>query len=256
MSIQSLNVRRKFSELKDIKEGSFYDFLVQLVKDPFDCGGRVTIWISDYTEHDAFHNFEYREATSAPSACGDEYGYTSKYSVKRPDSEWPGPYGKRSLQLTCYEPHASFLLNNTKIGSWIWLRNVQVKYGNNSKNLEGFLREDQRFGLGKINVDLVGNLKEDPENIDPRLKECLRRKRNYEKSKKQQLHQLEKAVIHRKRKAEDHDLSHKLAQAKKKNKNSRQRRKEHRAQLDANSTAREKQDMAYLNSQGETTQLI
>ncbi|KAI1761443.1 hypothetical protein GGR53DRAFT_505755 [Hypoxylon sp. FL1150] len=191
---QSRNIREKFQVLSNVQEGQFYDIIGRVVKDPFDQMDKATLWISDYTENDAFYKFSWDPEEASKVKEGDPYGYTTMNNPEA--SKWPGPYGKRSIQVTCFGLHAEFVNKEVKAGTWVRLRNLQVKYGHNSNNLEGFLREDRySYGSG-VQVDIYSL--DDPENADDRLKAALRRKRDYEKNAKKQL----KSIISNKRKAD------------------------------------------------------
>ncbi|KAJ9134648.1 Telomere-binding alpha subunit central domain-containing protein [Pleurostoma richardsiae] len=192
-SAQSLNVRDKFSLLKDVRDGKFCDAIVQIVKEPYDLGDKITIWVSDYTENPSFYNMTWDGADSLLERDGDPYGYTTgKFSANgNPGSKWTGPFGKKSLQVTCWEPHANVVRNDLKLGDWVRLRNVQIRYGRNSANIEGFVRQDRDFP-DKVNVALLDV--HDPESADPRLKEAIRRKKGYEKEKKGQLKDIKSEV--------------------------------------------------------------
>ncbi|KFA75507.1 hypothetical protein S40288_01238 [Stachybotrys chartarum IBT 40288] len=189
MKVQSLNVKDKFRELKDVRDGVFSDILVQLVKDPYDTGDKMTLWVSDYTENTAFHEYTAADApvTFNEARDGDVYGYTTRFS--KPvgvDSGWKGPMGKRSMQITCWEPHAAALrAHEVSHKSWVFLRNVQVKHGHNGINLEGFLREDRGASGIKINAHIV-----DPATcvdvvLAPRLKSARTREKELERATKQ-----------------------------------------------------------------------
>lgn len=197
IKIQSARIQDKFSLLKDTKDGNFYDILVQAVKEPHDLGDKVSIWVTDYTENAAFFHHAYAgDLTNTGTDVGqdgDPYGYTSKYSVAKAKTDWPGPFGKRSLQMTCWEPHATSMRESVKAGTWLRLRNVQIKYGSNGSNLEGFLHDDLGAFAGKLYIEVLNTVLapgEDTDSIEPRLKEAVRRKRDYEKSKKFQLKEL------------------------------------------------------------------
>jgi hypothetical protein len=208
----STNINKKFSELKDVRDGVFIDAVVQIVKEPFDLGDKYTLWVSDYTEHSSFYPY---------GLMGGNY--TEREIAK---SEWPGPYGKRSMQMTCFEPHASVIRDqDLSAGTWIALRNLQIKLGHNSANLEGYLREDRRAQGIKINITKLDH--QNSETARPELKNALRRKRDYENSKKAELKSIiEAAEAGRKRKAQM-DLDSK--QQAKAPKNSKQKRNESRA---------------------------
>lgn len=187
---QSLNVKNKFTLLQDVKEKKFADLVVQVVKEPYDLGDKICLWASDYTENATFFNRTADGAQLAdgmPYRDGDPYGYTDKFSRKsaqrtQADGAWLGPYGKRSIQLTCWEPHANFIRENVHANDWVRLRNVQIGYGHNSRNIEGFVRGDRDFPT-RVCVDVLDTLA-DRETADPRLRDALRRKREYEKKEK------------------------------------------------------------------------
>ncbi|KAF5025898.1 hypothetical protein F66182_2017 [Fusarium sp. NRRL 66182] len=191
MVMASANVRGKFSLLEDVKEGQFCDIVVQVVRPPHDAGNNVTLWVSDYTENSLFYPFKFN--TEILGRDGDPYGYTDKFTVPAATTYWPGPYGKRCLQISCWEPHAT-AIREDKIArsTWVIIRNLQIKLGHNGANLEGYLREDRgAFGpkIGIQPLDSTG----DSENIDPRVKEALRRKRHYERLRQHQLKDLTEA---------------------------------------------------------------
>ncbi|KAK7706357.1 hypothetical protein SLS64_007697 [Diaporthe eres] len=187
----SKNVRDRFSVLADVQDRMFADLIVQVVRSPFDLGDKVSLWASDWTENASFfHKTDDSPdwVDGMPVRDGDPYGYTSK--VKKPteprdtDSKWRGPLGKRSIQVTCWEPHADFIRNQVEIGTWVYLQKVQIGYGHNSTNLEGFLRGEREYSnfSDKIKVQIL-DPQADSEKIDPRLRDAIRRKRDYEKGR-------------------------------------------------------------------------
>lgn len=194
MTNKSLNVVGKFSTLNKIMEDKFHDLVVQVVRPPYNLGDKVTVWVTDYTVNNAF--FDHVSGDSGGlsgdgSRDGDPYGYTSKFCVATSDSSpWRGPFGKMSLQVSCWEPHAAFLLQNVKEGTWVSLRNVNVKFGRNGQNLEGFMRghrDEYRFKDG-VCVSIL-ETGPDRDSLDPRLVEALKRKRDYEKKQRKAGHQ-------------------------------------------------------------------
>ncbi|KAM0211627.1 hypothetical protein ACHAPA_007733 [Fusarium lateritium] len=192
MVVTSANVKNKFSLLKDIKDGRFCDIVAQVVRPPHDAGDKITIWVSDYTENPAFYKFSIGMDGSF-GRDGDPYGYTDKFMVDNASSQWPGPYGQRCLQITCWEPHAT-MIRESKIEplTWVLMKNVQIKTGRNGSNLEGYLREDRgsfgtKFGIQPIDSNA------DSENFDPRAKEALQRKREYDRLRKGQIKEITEA---------------------------------------------------------------
>ncbi|KAL8392496.1 hypothetical protein RB599_005136 [Gaeumannomyces hyphopodioides] len=187
---RSLNVVTKFSTLNKISQDKFHDLVVQVVRNPYNLGDKVTLWVTDYTVNNAFFNHVSDGSDSLSgdgSRDGDPYGYTSKFCVASTETSlpWPGPFGKMSLQVSCWEPHATFLLKNVVAGAWVILRNVNIRIGRNGQNLEGFMRGD-RGGDGfkdGICVSLL-DTGSDRDNLDPHLVEALRRKRDHEKKER------------------------------------------------------------------------
>lgn len=202
MKINSTNVKKKFAELKDARDGMFADMVVQIVREPYDVGDKMTLWVSDYTEHSSFYSHKFTGGGSSERPTGDPYGYQDRLSGTQQTSEWTGPFGQMSMQVTCFEPHASIIRDQRlTVGTWISLRNLQIKFGHNSANLEGYLREDRGAQGIKINISQLDHL--DSETASHELKNALRRKRDYETDKKTQLKSLtEAAIAGRKRKAE------------------------------------------------------
>jgi hypothetical protein len=197
---QSMNIKGKFSLLKDVQDAKFYDLVVQVAREPYASGfDFVVLYVSDYTENPRFYPQVWSGLPEATSGSGDPYGYTSE-SAGMPKTDWVGPYGKMSLQITCFEPHATYIRDEVKAGDWVSLRNVQVKYGSNDKFLEGVLRGERNVVHTRVNVHVleIG----DRETIDPNLKEAIRRWRDYLGKKKQQIKALKSAqVAGQKRKA-------------------------------------------------------
>lgn len=190
---QTLNVRDKFTLLQNVEVRKFADLIVQVVKEPYDLGDMMTLWVSDYTENsDFFHktNSDADWIDGKPIRDGDAYGYTDKWSKSKSsmagDKKWLGPYGKRSIQLTCWEPHAGFIRSNVQVRDWLHLHNVKIGRGKISyTNIEGFLHTS-RDHPDKIYVRVL-DPEADRETLDPRLIEAIRRKRDYERDHKKTL---------------------------------------------------------------------
>lgn len=201
LKTQSLNIKDKFGLLKNVTDGTFADVIAEVVREPYEMGDKLTIWVSDYTENSMFYSHVFKGFNS-DGQDADPYNYTLRFSnVDSSDGEWAGPYGKMSLQMTCFEPHAMAVREqHMGLGSWVLIRNLQIKYGHNAANLEGYLRGEQN-GSMKVNIALLDH-REDGSTMDPRLKEAIRRKRDYERAKSRQMKSLtEAAKAGQKRKA-------------------------------------------------------
>lgn len=175
---QSAEIKNKFSLLKDIAPSRFVDVIAEVVKEPYDLGNKFTLWISDYTEHPNFYNFSLKGLPSD----GQSNPYNYIVGDSRAAGDWSGPYGKHSMQMTCFEPHTEGIRSqNISVGSWVLIRNLQIKYGRNNNNLEGYLREDRQ-----VNISLMDHF-DDGDVMDTRLKETIKRRRDYENQRKKQL---------------------------------------------------------------------
>lgn len=182
---QAMTVQEKFSQLKDVEPGKFYNILGEIIR-IYDAGGpgtQLTVYLSDYTAHSDFYNYTWNEGTVENGRDGDEFGYTK--SMKKEAKAWPGPFGKLTIQLTLYDCHAEFVRDNVKVNEWVFLSNVQIKLGNMGGRLEGFLRGDRDRSEGLVRVTLMEQ-SEEPEENDSRWKEAVRRKRLWEEKFKQQ----------------------------------------------------------------------
>ncbi|KAM4056090.1 ssDNA-binding domain of telomere protection protein [Hirsutella rhossiliensis] len=221
MKEMSVNVNKKLCALQDVWDGRFADVIAQIVRDPYDLVDKICLWISDYTENPSFFHFSY---TGNDGQTGDPYGYGANFSDGT-KNEWAGPFGKRSMQVTCFDPHASVIRSSgLSNGSWILLRNLQIKLGRNGSNLEGYLREDRSAQGPKINVTRLDPT-QDPEGISPLFKDAIRRKRDYERSKKDQLKEItEAALAGQKRRADMGPDSE--PKKRKKNKNKRKKKRQ------------------------------
>lgn len=223
-------MKEKLQELSNIHDGTFFDFVVMAAKQPFEMGDSVTLWVTDYTKNDAFYPM--LEHDGADGLYADPMGYGQTDGQR-----WVGPTGKMSLQVTCWEPHASAIRSRVAAGTYIRMRNVQIKFGRNGASLEGFLRGDMR-NPSKVYIEVLDPM-DDPDDIDPKLKELLRRKRDYVHAKKRPENAPAKEKESKKRKSENEAPKE----------NSRTRRARRRAQLQPDEKSSE-EDRTKLNPLG------
>ena len=212
-----MNVRQKFCLLKDVKPDTFHDILGEVIR-VFDGSSSVTVYLSDYTANSLFYNYAWGGGTTE-ARDGDEFGYIK--SRTKTAKDWPGPYGKMTIQLTLFDGHADFIRDEkVQANQWLLLRNVQIKFGRMGGCLEGMLRGDRDAFEGKVYVQIMKHSDELEDN-DVRWKEAVRRKhdwwKKFEKQKQDMLD--EAAAVGDKRKRGDEVVK----------KNSKQRRKEQRA---------------------------
>ncbi len=169
VSSAAVNWNKKFSLIKDVKIDTFYDVVGQVVKTYFS-NGRCELYFTDYTSNNLMYNYEWgrSEEEEGIARDGDEHGYLPKRIKNR---DWPGPYGKLTLQVALWEPHSYFAMQSVKDADWIHLRNLRIKLGQDGK-LEGCLHTDMRYPE-RIDVTIL------KDHEDDRVKEVMRRKRDY-----------------------------------------------------------------------------
>ncbi|KAI1914721.1 hypothetical protein LOZ65_005577 [Ophidiomyces ophidiicola] len=158
----------RFSLLKDANFNTFVDIVGQVVK-TFSEYERYTLYVTDYTQNKNF--FDY--AQDSDGRDGDDFSYLSH--SKR---QWPGPYGRMTIQITLWEPHADFARKNIKEDDFVLLCNVHVKPGQGNAFMEGALHTDRQYP-DKICVHPV-----DFNAPDDNLTALVKRKQQYWKGLK------------------------------------------------------------------------
>lgn len=150
---------RKACLLKDVEIERFYDLTGQVIK-VFSAGSSVhgdflDIHLTDFTTHTNLHDYQ-------PLSSHNQYDGTGF---------WRGPYGKQSLKIECYEPHASWFRKNAAAGQIITLQNVRIKMSRDITFIEGNLFPDRKYP-NKICAF-------HPPPDDPVVIELLRRRKAY-----------------------------------------------------------------------------
>ena len=178
MSSTTIRARQKFSVVKDVVVDNFYDLVGQVVK-IWPNNGRTELYISDYTSNALLFNYEWgREGNFGETRDADTYSHLSRLGSKK----WPGPFGKMTLMVTLWPPHSSFAESDVKENDFVFLRNTRIKY-NSDGRLEGGLHTDRRYSE-RIDVTILND------HSDDRVKDVLRRKKDYSKRFKQQSEEL------------------------------------------------------------------
>lgn len=174
---RSGNIKDKFCKLESVIDGQYCDVIVNVVKAPFDTAHNTTLWVSDYTENEHFYQFSLDDVKGLGGSFGS---YDSNIQAT---GKWTGPFGRLSMQVTCFEHHASQVNADVQLDQWIRIRNLRIKTGRNDKNLEGVV------GAGG-DVERKVDILTVQEDCDPRLKAAVRRKTEYMKRKREQLKSL------------------------------------------------------------------
>lgn len=230
-SNMAMNIKDKYSQLKDVKDGSFHDIIGEVKKIYGPGFDMVTIYFTDYTAHAQFYNYTLpgMSDVATEGRDGDDFGYI-KAKPKDEEKDWKGPFGKMTIQLTVFDQHADFVRAKVKEGQWLRLTNVQFVRSKTGL-LEGKLRGDRGAFEGKVQVEIMKQ-SEDAQNNDPRWAECVQRKLDWTKKHKRNLEKFKEEIAKAgtKRKADGQPSG----------KNSKARRKELRANADAKAATTEK----------------
>ena len=197
--------RQKFSLVENVAIDSFYDLVGQVVK-LYPNNGRTELYITDYTSNNLLYAYEWGREGEASSRDGDPYGYAPRSSNK-----WRGPLGKMTLTVTLWPPHSHFVHSDVKEDDFVFLRNVRIKYSADSK-VEGGMHTDRRYP-DRIDVTVLRD------HHDDRVKDVLRRKREYGKRFESQRQAFEKEARGEKRKQSDDGDELSKGQVKRKRRN-------------------------------------
>lgn len=166
----SVGFRNKFSLIKDLVIDKYFDLTGQIVK-IYPSQGWTELYITDYTENTLLYNYEWGREGDRASRDGDEYGYAPARAKK----QWRGPFGKRTLTVTLFPPHCYWAQTNIREDDFVLLRNTHIKYSKDSK-MEGVLHTDRKYE-DRIEISKLSSRGD----VDDRVKDVLRRKRDYAK---------------------------------------------------------------------------
>lgn len=167
----SVGFRNKFSLIKDLVIDKYFDLTGQVVK-IYPSHGWTELYVTDYTENALLYNYEWgRQGEDRALRDGDDYGYVPA----RAKQHWRGPFGKRTLTVTLFPPHSYWAQTNIREDDFVFLRNTHIKYSKDSK-MEGVLHTDRRY---EDRIDVSKLLSRG--DVDDRVKDVLRRKRDYAK---------------------------------------------------------------------------
>lgn len=213
----------KFSLIKDLVIDKYFDLTGQVVK-IYPSQGWTELYITDYTENTLLYNYEWgRQGEARASRDGDEYGYAPARAKK----QWPGPFGKRTLTVTLFPPHSYWAQTNIRESDFVFLRNTHIKYSKDSK-MEGVLHTDRRYE-DRIDVSKLSCR----DDVDDRVKDVLRRKRDYAKQFQEESKNFIEDVRGQKRSGDDSEPLSKQ-EAKKKRKKDRKAARQGKDRPDLN----------------------
>ena len=196
--------------IKDIQVNYYYDLVGQVVK-IFAGDGKCELYLTDYTSNDNLYHYALAgEAYMEEETKGRLSEFAPLKKRRTPaDTEWRGPYGKLTLSLVLWPPHAEFARENLKANDWISLKNVRIKMSQMGY-FEGALHTDQTY-RDKVGISHL-------ELTNDRVKDVLRRKKEYEDRVKVQKRQYYEVLDGRKRKVGPKDDREPKGRPKKKSK--------------------------------------
>lgn len=152
--------------IKDLEPDTFCELVVQVVKKHFwgNDGDKGTLWVTDYTPNERLPDIEKND--NVVGMEGDRFAYISG---KR--SDWPGPWGKHTLQVTLWEPHATFSRQKVNVNDIVHLSFVRPKYSR-QHDLEANVNTDRKFP-DRNHIKVVSA------DYDIHAKELMKRRKEY-----------------------------------------------------------------------------
>lgn len=169
---QANNVREKYRLLADARPGEYCDLVGQIVKIRRQSSGVLSLYISDYSANDYLYDYIYEEKTAQTTSHTEEEYFT--FQSSRDKSNWPGPFGKLTIQIALWDQNADYINDRAKCGDWLALNNVRMKLNSNGSILEGALHSEN----GKVLVQVLTLAEESP-ITSARLKSAKKRQLKY-----------------------------------------------------------------------------
>ncbi|KAF2678500.1 hypothetical protein K458DRAFT_316677 [Lentithecium fluviatile CBS 122367] len=142
--------KQKLCELKDMELSKYYDLIGEVVKTFAANYETFDLYVTDYTTNNDLFLYEERDDT-------DDFMFGAQ-------KKWPGPFGRMTMAIRLYEPHASFARNNVREGDFVYLQNIHSKLSQVG-NLEGAIHQDRKY-LDRVNIricthpDQIASIKE------------------------------------------------------------------------------------------------
>jgi hypothetical protein len=125
--------------LKDVQNGKFHDLVGEVVK-IWDSNHVIDMYISDYTFNPLLYDYKDNGNVADDGRDGDPYGYTDSMKPKR---NWRGPWGKHTICVALFDPHAAYVRREVKEGDFVRVHNARCFVKDNSP-LQARLHEDRR----------------------------------------------------------------------------------------------------------------
>ena len=126
---------------------------------------RCVLYLTDFTENEQLVDYKKPGEDDDSGPEGDRFNYIHK------TKNWPGPWGKLTIQVTLWEPHATYARAHLKPGDITLITYARIK-GAQRGGLEAAVHEDRRYPE-KIHVRKVDG------GDDERVRELMDRRTEY-----------------------------------------------------------------------------
>ncbi|KAJ5952692.1 uncharacterized protein N7479_011105 [Penicillium vulpinum] len=154
-----------YVHIQSAKVGKLCQLLGQVVNLNTYDSEKCLLYLTDFTENEELVNYKKpgeEDDESGPE--GDRFNYIQK------KKNWPGPWGKLTIQVTLWEPHATYAREHIKPGDITLLTYARIKEGRGG--LEAAVHEDRKYPE-KIHLRKVDS------DADERVQELMNRRAEY-----------------------------------------------------------------------------
>lgn len=116
--------------VKDLVIGKYHNLVGEVVKMYWPDDASLDLYVTDYTENKDLYLY---------LDPNDDDGFNMPTQTR-----WPGPYGQVTIAIRLWEPHASWVRANIRVGEIVYLQNVHAKLSQENK-LEGVIHQDHKY---------------------------------------------------------------------------------------------------------------
>jgi hypothetical protein len=154
-----------FCLINDAKPGKLIQLLGQAVRIETYDSEKSLMFMTDYTENLQLEDYKKTgEEDDESGPLGDEFGY-----LTRQRKDWPGPWGHLTIQVTLWEPHATYAREHVSPGDIVLLTYVRIKDG---RGLEASVHEDRAYPK-KLHIKVLSG------DHDERAQALMKRRAEY-----------------------------------------------------------------------------
>jgi protection-of-telomeres protein 1 len=111
---------------------------------------KTLLYLTDYTQNESLNNYKKPGDDDDSGPEGDRFNF-----ISRKGNDWQGPWGRLTIMVTLWEPHASYAREKVQAGDIVMLTYTRIKQG--QYGIEAAVHEDRKYPE-KIHVrKLIGN---------------------------------------------------------------------------------------------------